>query len=299
MAPRGRRHAIAGGPDLTGRAIQRSLIVWGTSLIFVMGAFLLFAYGIGWPTTPDQCVAHGCYCEHFELADVLGGATGVRQPVNTWSNLYAIGTSLFVAWIMARDRRKTAGANVISSADPIADLYVFVVLFLGLGSMWMHGSIAREVSWIDGLSMYTFTVYLIFYTLNRALVRTHISAAARRRIFWIGYPLTSAAFAAVAAAGVDSVILIGITVIVYFVLEFGFAGLIADRAARRYWGIGIAAIATATFFWTLSQTGGPLCDPLSWFQPHGLLWHILAGVTAVMLYLYWRRENAGSGWAAP
>ena len=90
-------------------------------------------------------------------------------------------------------------------------------------------------------------------------------------------------------------ILIGITVILYLLLEFGFAGLIADRLARRYWGIGIAAIAVATLFWTLSQTGGPLCDPHSWFQPHGLLWHVLAGVTAVMMYLYWRREKVGPG----
>jgi hypothetical protein len=276
---------------MTRQAVPRSLIVWGLSLLIVMGAFLFFAYGIGWPTTPDRCVAQGCYCEHFELADVLAGATGVRQPVNTWSNLYAIGTSLFVAWQMVRDRRRPAATNVIRSANPIADLYVFVVLFLGLGSMWMHGSIARDVSWIDGLSMYTFTVYLIFYTLDRGLARTGVGDSVRSRVFWIGYPLTSAAFGAVAAAGVDSVILIGITVIVYFVLELGFAGLLVDRLARRYWIAGIAAIAVATIFWTLSQTGGPLCDPFSWFQPHGLLWHILAGVTAVMMYLYWRREN--------
>jgi hypothetical protein len=283
---------------MTGKAIPRSLMVWGLSLIVVLGAFLFFAYGIGWPTTPDRCVAHGCYCEHFNLADVLAGATGVRQPVNSWSNLYAIGTSLFVAWQMARDRRGAVATNVISSANPIADLYVFVVLFLGLGSMWMHGSIAREVSWIDGLSMYTFTVYLIFYTLDRGLARIDADDAARRRIFWIGYPLTSAAFAVVAAAGVDSVILILITVIVYFMLEFGFAGFLVDRRARRYWIAGIVAIALATIFWTLSQTGGPLCNPFSWFQPHGLLWHILAGVTAVMMYLYWRRENAAPEGAA-
>lgn len=277
---------------MTGNAIPRSLMVWGLSLIVILGAFLFFAYGIGWPTTPDRCVSHGCYCEHFNLADVLAGAKGVRQPVNSWSNLYAIGTSLFVAWRMARDRRGPVAPNVISSANPIADLYVFVVLFLGLGSMWMHGSIAREVSWIDGLSMYTFTVYLIFYTLDRGLARIDAGNDTRRRIFWIGYPLTCAAFAAMAAAGVDSVILIIITVIVYFALEFRFAGLLTDRSARRYWIAGIVAIATATIFWTLSQTGGPLCNPFSWFQPHGLLWHILAGVTAVMMYLYWRRENA-------
>ena len=41
-------------------------------------------------------------------------------------------------------------------------------------------------------------------------------------------------------------------------------------------------------FWGLSQTGAPLCDPKGGFQPHGLLWHPLAGVMAVFIYFYWR-----------
>jgi len=30
---------------------------------------------------------------------------------------------------------------------------------------------------------------------------------------------------------------------------------------------------------------GPMCDPKSGFQPHGLLWHPLAGVMAVAVLL--------------
>ncbi len=275
--------------------IARSWIVWGVSLAILMGAFLLFAYVIGWPILPDGCITQGCYCEYFSHADVANGAKGVRQHVNTWSNLYAIGTSFFVAWQLSRDRASGAFPNIIRSADPIADLYVFVVLFLGLGSMWLHGSIAKQVSWIDGLSMYTFTGYLIFYTLNRWLVRTGMDAGTRSKIFWAGYALTVGSFATISASGVPSEILIMIMVLIYFVLEFRFAGFITTPRARRYWTTGIAAIAIATIFWQLSKTGGLLCDPHSWFQPHGLLWHTLAGVTAVMMYLYWRRENVSDG----
>ncbi|MES2058736.1 MAG: ceramidase domain-containing protein [Pseudomonadota bacterium] len=275
--------------------VARSWIVWGVSLVILMGAFLLFAYVIGWPTTPDRCVNEQCFCEYFSRADIENGVKGIRQGTNTWSNLYAIFTSLFVAWGLGRDRASGSAPNVMRSADPIADLYVFVVLFLGLGSMWFHASIAKYVSWIDGLSMYTFMAYLVFYTLNRSLVRTGVNAGTRGKIFWGGYILTAGAFAAAGAAGVDSVILILTLVVAYMVLEFRFAGFIADPRARSYWLIGIAAIVIATIFWVLSRTGGPLCDPHSFFQPHGLLWHTLAGVTATMMYLYWRRENVADG----
>jgi hypothetical protein len=32
-----------------------------------------------------------------------------------------------------------------------------------------------------------------------------------------------------------------------------------------------------------------MCHPDSWFQPHGLMWHSLSGVMAMMLYFYWRK----------
>jgi hypothetical protein len=58
------------------------------------------------------------------------------------------------------------------------------------------------------------------------------------------------------------------------------------------WWLAVACIGLATFFWVSSQTGRYMCDPHSKFQPHGLLWHPLAGAMALLLYFYWRREDA-------
>jgi hypothetical protein len=60
------------------------------------------------------------------------------------------------------------------------------------------------------------------------------------------------------------------------------------------WGGAAVAIILATIFWIFSQTGEDLCDPTSFFQPHGLLWHPLAGVMAVLLYFYWRGDEASA-----
>ena len=57
------------------------------------------------------------------------------------------------------------------------------------------------------------------------------------------------------------------------------------------WCVAVGCILVATLFWALSQTGGPLCNA-NGPQPHGLIWHPLAGVMAVLLYFFWRDENA-------
>ena len=57
------------------------------------------------------------------------------------------------------------------------------------------------------------------------------------------------------------------------------------------WVFAVVAILAATFFWVASHTGNFMCDPNSGFQPHGMLWHPLAGVMAVLLYFYWRAAD--------
>ncbi len=104
--------------------------------------------------------------------------------------------------------------------------------------------------------------------------------------------MTTILLTIIGALGVPSFLLILIVVAAYAVLEFAFAGFIYQTRAVIFWLLGAFAMENAVLFWALSKTGGPLCDPDSWFQPHGLLWHTLAGVMAVMMYLYWREEYA-------
>lgn len=289
---------------------MRSWIVWGGSLVLQLGIFLLVAYGTGWPasTAANGMLEPHLYCEAFNLHDVETGARGVREPVNTWSNLYAILTSAFVAFMLFADRANPHNprGNVIRSDSLIADAFIFVVMFLGLGSMWLHASLSKYFSWLDGLSMYLFAGYLVFYTLNRRLM-PHLSATVRAWIFWPSYLTTVILFTIIGHAGASSELLIGILVLIYLGLEFFFLPInafrvrslfIAEPWACLFWTLAALAMLNATMFRHFSVTGGPMCVPDSSFQPHGLLWHTLAGVMAVMLYLYWRREGVGTQVAA-
>jgi hypothetical protein len=283
----------------------RGFIVWGAGIVGVLGLFLIFV-AAGWPGGPDQCThlvagkqilidgkLNSCYCEHFNTADVLSHASGVRQPSNTWFNLYAIITSGIVAIRLFFDRQSGTSSNPLRSMNPIADAYIFAVLFLGLGSMWFHASLSSAVSWVDAFSMYVFAGFLVYYAIYRLWPND--------QFFWICYPVTVFA-ATVAGAFWDwdyaSLILILILVVVYLVFEFIWAGHHWSRSRPVpivLWSLGVLFILVATLFWTLSQTGAPLCrtasEAASAFQAHGMIWHPFAGVMATLLYFYWRYDD--------
>jgi Ceramidase len=289
--------------------IYRSLIVWGTGIVVLMVPFLIFV-AAGWPGSENCCIydpakpcsqhvlstKNSCYCEAFTPAEVKAGKPGVRQPVNTWFNLYSIVTSLLVAVVVFLDRKAGGARNTMQSDSWIPDLYVFAVLFLGLGSMWFHASLKEWGGIFDGLSMYVYAAFLVFYTIHRLWIAEWF--------FWIFYLVTVVAFTVAGALWeweLKSLILILILVVAYLVFEV----IIWARTARvmqgrlvpiLLWLGAVVCIVAATIFWALSQTGGPLCDPKSAFQPHGLLWHPLAGCMAVLLYFYWREEEHHTGY---
>jgi hypothetical protein len=98
---------------------------------------------------------------------------------------------------------------------------------------------------------------------------------------------------------IPSFSLILMLVVAYVIVEVVIwirTGTVMNRASGGQltvvlWVSAVVAILLATFFWKLSQTDGLLCWPTSAFQPHGLLWHPLAGLMAVLLYFYWREAD--------
>jgi len=275
--------------------VYRGFIVWGAGIVLVLGSFLIFV-AAGWPGTVNSCVksktVDNCYCEAFSHAQAISGAPGVRQPVNTWFNLYSIFTSLLVAVFVYLDRRDGGSSSPIRSDSWLPDLYIFAVQFLGLGSMWFHGSIKQWGGVTDQLSMFIYAAFLIFFTVRRLWNAEWA--------FWVFYPLTvilNTIIAALSSYDNISLVLILILVAAYLVFEVwmwkrkDWQWAQGKTLTRVLCVFAVVAILAATLFWKLSQTGGPMCDPKSGFQPHGLLWHPLAGVMAVLLYFYWREDE--------
>lgn len=267
----------------------RGFIVWGAGTIVVLGLFMIFV-AVGWPGEPDGCIyqdPNTCYCESFDMTAVEQGAPGVRQPVNTWFNLYSLLTSFIVAAFVYRDRKRLrlgTAPNLIRSRTGVPDLYIFAVLFLGLGSMWFHGSLTKWGGMLDGVSMYVYAAFLTFYSVRRIWDSAWF--------FWMGYVGVVCLFGFLQTI-LPSFVTIAILVVAYLAVEVYIwvrSGKVMQGKPGTIllWLLALAAILAATFFWWASHTGNFLCDPNSFFQPHGLLWHPLGGLMAVLLYFYWR-----------
>ena len=254
----------------------RGFIVWGVGIVVILGLFLIFV-AAGWPGTPNDCIydrPDTCFCERFDPRQVEAGAPGVRQPVNTWFNLYSILTSLAVALVVYFDRKSSGSGrarNVIRSSTAVPDLYIFAVLFLGLGSMWFHGSLTVWGGIFDGVSMYVYAAFLIFYS-----VRRFWDSAL---FFWIGYLATVALFSFLHTV-LPSVVNIMILVAAYLGIEIYI--WVRTRKVMQgkpvtiaLWVAAVVAILAATFFWWASHTGNFLCSPTSAFQSHGLLQSVM------------------------
>ena len=261
---------------------------------FLLGIFLIFV-AAGWPGSQNSCVtdtdggkrANTCYCEPFVKADI--GKSGVRQPFNTWSNLYALFTGGGLALFVYLQRRGglAASGNRMRSTSFYPLLYIAIVIFLGLGSMWFHASLTEWGGIFDNLSMYTFTNFLVFYTIVRL---TDVDL-----IFYIGYPLATLGLTVVSVLGGSSLIVCVFSVAAYLVLESII--WLWKPEVRNDWGVfwtawvpGVGSILLSTVFWVLSQTDGPLCLKTHAFQFHGV-WHLGAGVSALFLYIFWRNAR--------
>ena len=270
--------------------------MWAWGSVGVLGLFAGFVL-LGWPGAPDSCTTttpQTCFCEAFRPEVVNGSAGGVRQPGNTFSNLYAVITSLIAAGVVARDRRAGTDGRAFTGIPWLADVYVFAMLFLGLGSMWFHASLKEWAGNVDGLSMYLFVAFLVCYTGRRL--------CGSDRVFWTLY-ITTALSVSLAHSLWNwehaPLVLILTLVAVYLGLEVWVwvqTGKVMLGAPKTIalWSSAGALVLVATVVWLLSQTGGPLCYPTKVLQPHGFVWHTLTGVASLLLFFYWRGEPVGA-----
>ena len=154
-----------------------------------LGVFALafVAAGIvGWgpPAENEQAIGEvSRWCER-----VSGGL--LREPVNTLGNLAFVIAGLAMFARLSRDEIEgVPRSNRLMGNAPIALLFASASVFLGPGSMVMHGTHTRFGAWLDNVSMIAFI--LIPWLLN-------VSAMGRwsRKTFFVVYASVLSAYAA-------------------------------------------------------------------------------------------------------
>ena len=134
---------------LTGKlySFYLALIV---SISFLLIFFILSAFNLIQSSESASIIGEASrWCER-----VSGGL--FREPVNTLSNLGFMIVGLYLFWILCNDHQNSR--NPFIGINSISVLYASVVIYLGPGSMLMHGTNTEWGAWADNLSMIMYII---------------------------------------------------------------------------------------------------------------------------------------------
>ena len=127
------------------------------SISFLVVFFVLSAFGLIQSIEASYLIGEvSRWCER-----VSGGL--FREPLNTLSNLGFMVSGLYMFWIICNDKQDSK--NPFIGITPISMLYASVVIFLGPGSMLMHGTNTNWGGWADNLSMIMFIILPWLYNI--------------------------------------------------------------------------------------------------------------------------------------
>lgn len=76
-----------------------------------------------------------------------------REPVNALSNLGFMLAGLLMFYVLSKDQDTPESQNQLTGFTPLSILYASAVIWLGPGSMLMHGTHTAWGGWADNLSM--------------------------------------------------------------------------------------------------------------------------------------------------
>ncbi|NNC93166.1 MAG: hypothetical protein HKN80_11825 [Acidimicrobiia bacterium] len=130
------------------RAYRPLAITAGLLVVFVTAAVAIGYDGWGTPADNEQAIGEvSRWCER-----VSGGF--LREPVNTLGNLGFVAAGLVMFWVLAQDTiAARPRLNRFIGYSSISTLYAAAAVFLGPGSMVMHGTHTFFGAWIDNVSM--------------------------------------------------------------------------------------------------------------------------------------------------
>jgi hypothetical protein len=127
------------------------------SFIFLFVFFILSSFGLIQSSEGASLIGEASrWCER--VSDGL-----FREPLNTLSNLGFMIVGLYMFWVICNDRENST--NPFIGITTISLLYASVVIYLGPGSMLMHGTNTEWGGWADNLSMIMFIILPWLYNI--------------------------------------------------------------------------------------------------------------------------------------
>ncbi|MGF1667764.1 MAG: ceramidase domain-containing protein [Acidimicrobiia bacterium] len=143
-------------------------IALGVLALFAAGFVITGLDGWGTPAANESPIGEvSRWCER--VSDGL-----MREPVNTLGNLGFVVAGVAMLMTLTRDTdRHRDKLNPFIGPTPVALLYASAAIFLGPGSMLMHGTHTRFGAWMDNVSMVAYILVPWLFNLARMARWSH------------------------------------------------------------------------------------------------------------------------------
>lgn len=231
------------------------------------------AMGLGW-FGPDKG-AGANFCE--AARDGL-----IKQPANTWSNLGFVVAGLAAAFYLDRHWSQVAYPTLLAP-------FPVLMALLGPGSMAMHATQSSLGGRFDVGSMYLFAGYAAAYGITRLLGRGLLTLATLFVVLVVGAEILGATDFPAPLVDTAGNLAFAVLLLIAVLVEAIIQRRPTHPGEWRWALMAVGAMVLAFVIWSLSHSGGPLCDPGSLLQGHAV-WHVLCAVAAYALFRFYASE---------
>lgn len=234
------------------------------------------------------------FCEFFDPDKFIG------EPINTWSNMFyvLVGMIVLLLYDFIRNGRLTKYTSYVCKKENVHYLltYGLLVIWVGLGSFFMHGSYAGN----DIISGHFFDAHSMnLYLSSVIFISLAILFDMNKKHFYILFAVNFIVVTTVVKLGKMNEFFITfliITVINEFAISLGIYIRIYSKVFRvKKMRLVNRSIKLLLFFgfmfvssyilWFLGRTDAASCDPYSWWQWHAY-WHFGTAVAMLIIPFY-------------
>ncbi|MEZ5006878.1 MAG: ceramidase domain-containing protein [Chitinophagales bacterium] len=225
------------------------------------------------------------YCEHARDG-------WIKQPSNTFSNLGFIAIGIFIGRLSFKN--KFSFKNKMTTTLFYPTFFASVVVFLGPGSMAMHATNAYWGGFIDLMSMFLISSFILTYGLVRWFRMSNTAFAV---IYFVSIVICGWVYLSpwniIDFPIKITEIIFGVQILIGTVLELCNRYIRGNKINAFKGYLSLFTFCLAFFIWIISRTQESwFCNPNSLIQGHAI-WHLLNALATYFLFLYYASEEAG------
>ena len=231
-----------------------------------------------------------------------------REPVNALSNLGFMFFGLYMFYTLSRDTETESSNNPFFGFTAISTLYAASVIWLGPGSMLMHGTQTFWGGWADNLSMVMYIVLPWLINIGDMGRWSHRRVLTTYLVIIVCYGLGRWFFGGQLGIGLDlwslSIALWGISEFLYrfwsttsrwlsgligfgIAFIFGISPEVMLENPDKYWWV--------ILFWIPAIVANQAPQSQRSYMP----WYLIGTATFIFAFMIWLRGKPGDPWCDP